>query len=401
MPRLLSLLAIGMAFALCCAAGAAWAQAPAAGNPVRIGFGGALNGNLASYGRSNLFGIEYALKQVNSKGGILGRQVEIVQADDLCTSERAPEAAAKLKSEGLTLILGHTCSGATRNALNVYANTALVISASSTENSLTFDGQNPYFFRTTPYDSAQSKLQVDLIQHLGLKKVAILYHKSNYGEALAKFTAAYIRELPGRPVDIVLEEGVDGGKPNYDDAVASVVNSGADSLVWAGYYPDGSKIAAGLRNAQSGAVIIGPDGLYDQQYIALAGPAAEGTFATAQTDFSESEEAKAAIADHRSRHKDETGAYFFYSIAAAQAMFKAIEAAGSTTDLNAIKKHLTEDTVDTIIGPVRFDARGDVIGALFKVYQVQNGAYQEYQMGGPAAAAASAPAPEAAAPGAQ
>ncbi|MDR2199358.1 MAG: branched-chain amino acid ABC transporter substrate-binding protein [Deltaproteobacteria bacterium] len=362
---------------------------------LKIGFGGALQGNLATYGRSNLFGIEYAVNLINAKGGLLGKQVELVKEDDSCDPSLATSAANKLKSAGLTLILGHTCSGATRSALSVYANSAIVISSSATENSLTFDGLNPYFFRTTPYDSTQSKLQTDLILRLGSKKVAILHDKSDYGKSLADFTAAYIRELPGKPVEIVLEEGVTTNQVSYDSVISAVKNSEADTLVWGGYYSDGSKIAISLREKGVTARLIGADGLRDNQFILLAGPAAEGVFATGQMDFSASEEARAAIADHRSRHKDEMGTYFFYAIAAAQSLFAAVEKTGNATDLNAIKKHLNEDTVDTIMGPVRYDQNGDIIGAFFKVYRVQNGEYVEYgETAAPALPeAAAAPAP--------
>jgi branched-chain amino acid transport system substrate-binding protein len=360
--------------------GVAFAQA------TKVGFGGALNGNLASYGRSNLFGIEYAINQINAKGGLLGKNVELVMQDDSCDPALASSAANKLKSEGLTLILGHTCSGATRSALSVYSNSAIVISSSATENSLTFDGQNPYFFRTTPYDSAQSKLQVDLLVSLGVKKVAILHDKGDYGKSLADFAAAYIRELPGQTIEIVMEEGVTSAAVSYDSVASAVKSSGAEAIIWGGYYSDGSKIATSLRDKQVNAIIIGADGLYDQQFIALGGPATEGAFATGQTDFSTSAEARAAIADHRSRHKDEIGTYFFYSIAAAQTLFAAVEATGNVSDLDAIKRHLTEDTVDTIMGPVRFDARGDIIGAFFKIYRVEGGKYVEYPIPAPQAA---------------
>jgi branched-chain amino acid transport system substrate-binding protein len=345
---------------------------------LKIGFGGALQGNLSTYGRSNLFGIEYAVNQLNAKGGLLGRHVELVLEDDSCDPALATSAANKLKSEGLSLILGHTCSGATRSALSVYGNSAIVISSSATENSLTFDGQSPYFFRTTPYDSAQSKLQVELLSQLGITKVALLHDKGDYGKSLVDFATAYIRELPGKPIDIVLEEGVTTNQVSYDSVVSAVKSSGAQAVIWGGYYSDGSKIAVSLRDKQVGAIIIGADGLYDQQYISLAGPASEGTFATGQTDFSTSEAAKAAVADHRARHKDEIGTYFFYSIAAAQTLFAAVEATGNATDLDSIKKHLTENTVDTIMGPVRYDSRGDIIGAFFKIYRVSDGKFVEY-----------------------
>ena len=152
-------------------------------------------------------------------------------------------------------------------------------------------------------------------------------------------------------------------------------NSQAEALVWGGYYSDASKLAIQMRDKGLETVIIGPDGLYNEQYIVMAGPASEGTIASGQADISGTDAAKAAIADHHTRHQEAPGTYFFYAAGAAQALFAAVEKTGNGTDLDTIKKHLNEDTVETVMGPVRFDAKGDVIGAKFILYEVKNGQF--------------------------
>jgi branched-chain amino acid transport system substrate-binding protein len=101
---------------------------------------------------------------------------------------------------------------------------------------------------------------------------------------------------------------------------------------------------------------------------------------TGQIDISQSPSAMAAIEDHKKRHAEDIGPYFFYAAGAAQALFAAIEKAGSENDLSAIKQHLHEDTVDTVMGPIRFDAKGDIIGAEFNIYVVKNGAFVEVKL---------------------
>ena len=170
------------------------------------------------------------------------------------------------------------------------------------------------------------------------------------------------------------------GEVSYDEIVSLLQAKEADALVWGGYYSDASKLAIQMREKGLETVIIGPDGLYNPEYISLAGPAAEGTIATGQKDLSENDAAQAAIADHKSRHSEEIGPYFFYAIGAAQAVAAAIEKTGNFDDLDAIKKHLTEDTVDTIMGPVRFDAKGDVIGVSFLLYEIRDGKFVEVNL---------------------
>ena len=344
--------------------------------PLRIGYGGALLGNLASYGLSGYYGLEFAVLEANAKGGVLGHEVVIVKEDDGCDPALASSAATKLAGEGLVLISGHTCSGATRSALSVYGNKALVISPSATEVSLTDDGTYPFFFRTTPRDDAQSRLQMQLLKKLGIKKVAVMHDKGDYGKALADLIKADIDKDDA--IEIVMFEGVTSGQVSFDSVISKLKNSGAEVLVWGGYYHDASKLVGQMRNKKVDTIVIGADGLKNEGYVKMAGAAAEGTYATGQVDLTENPLAKAAVEDHKKRYpSEEYGPYYFYAGGGAQALFAAIEKAGSATDLEAIKKHLQEDTVETIMGATRFDEKGDVIGAGFKMYQVKDGQYVE------------------------
>ena len=347
---------------------------------IKIGFGGALLGNLASYGLSGFYGAEYAVLKANAEGGLLGKQIEIVREDDGCDPALASSAATKLMGSGLTVVIGHTCSGATRSALSVYGNNVLTISPSATEVSLTEDGQNPFFLRTTPRDDAQSSLWIKLLKSKGFKKIAVLHDKGDYGKALADLAKAEIDAAPDSGIEIVLFEGVTSGQVSYDSIISKVKNSGAEALLWGGYYNDASKLALQMRDKKVDTVIIGADGLYDERYVKMAGEAAEGSFATGQTDLSQNPRAQAAFEDHKKRHSEDTGTYFLYSAGATEALIAAIAKTGNTTDLATIKKHLNEDTVETAMGPIRFDEKGDVIGAGFKMYEIKGGKFVEVEL---------------------
>lgn len=351
---------------------------------LKIGYGGALLGNLASYGKSGFYGMEYAVLKANAAGGLLGRQVEIISEDDGCDPALASSAAAKLAGTGVKLVLGHTCSGATASALSVYGRNMLLVSPSATEVSLTEDGSNPYFFRTIMRDDAQADLQVEFVQKRGYKKVAILHDKGDYGKALADRAKAGLEKLGG-DVKVVLFEGVTTGQVSYDAVVSKLKNSGADVLLWGGYYSDASKLVTQMRSKQVNTVIVGADGLKNEGYVKMAGEAAEGTFATGPSDLATSSKPSAkvtaALEDHKKRHPtEEIGPYFFYSAAGIEALFAAVEKAGSATDLEAIKKQLQENTADTVMGPVRFDAKGDIVGSQAVMYEIKGGQFVEVEL---------------------
>ncbi|MCK5098713.1 MAG: ABC transporter substrate-binding protein, partial [Desulfobacteraceae bacterium] len=119
------------------------------GDTIKIGAGGVVSGDLAPYGISAVRGYELAIDDLNSKGGILGKKVELIIGDDVCKPEVAVNMAMKLVSDGAQMIAGHVCSGATLAANKIYKDAnLLVVSPASTNDGLTFSGENPNFFRT-------------------------------------------------------------------------------------------------------------------------------------------------------------------------------------------------------------------------------------------------------------
>jgi branched-chain amino acid transport system substrate-binding protein len=336
-----------------------------ADDTLKLGFAGALMGKNSTYGLSNLYGAEYAVGQINAKGGVLGLKVELVILDDDCRPDLAGDVANKLLTQNLNLIIGHSCSGATKAALSVYRNKAIVISGSSTEVSLTDSGQSPYFFRTSPRDDAQAPAQVNYLRKKGFKKIAILHDQGDFGQALAQMVKTLIESKPSG-MEIVIFQGINSEEDSYDGIISLIAEKQADALIWSGYYPQAAKLAVGIRDKGLSTVIIGSEGLLNQSYISQAGTAAEGTVVSGVADRSNLREAQKAVEDHRSRHAEDIGPYFFSTSGAIEALMAAVENTGNSTDLAAIKKHLTEDTVETIMGPVRFDAKGDILGVKFQ-----------------------------------
>jgi branched-chain amino acid transport system substrate-binding protein len=121
---------------------------------------------------------------------------------------------------------------------------------------------------------------------------------------------------------------------------------------------------------------ISDDGVKDNTFIDVAGKYADGVYATGPTDTSSNPLAIKAIADHKAKFGDDPGAFYLNAYAATMAIVNAIEKAGST-DYDALTKALRSNYVETPLGNISFDQKGDVIGFGFSVYQVQNGKFVE------------------------
>jgi branched-chain amino acid transport system substrate-binding protein len=343
---------------------------------IKIGVAGPHSGDLASYGIPTTKAAELVVRDINAKGGILGQKVELLVEDDVCKPEIATNTATKLVSQGVHVVLGHICSGATKAALGIYRDSKLItMSPSATNPPLTQSGDYPNFFRTIASDDAQAKLEVDFaIDVLKLKKIAVLHDKGDYGKGLAEFAREFV-EKSGR-AEVVLYEGVTPGAVDYSAVLQKIKGSGAEAVIFGGYHPEASKIVMLMRKKKMNIIFISDDGVKDVTFIKVAGEYAEGVYATGPKDVSKNPLAIAADEAHKKTYGSDPGAFFLNAYAAAQALLNAIEKAGNT-DYDAVSKTLRTEYVDTPLGKIRFDERGDAIGVGFSMYQVQNGKYVE------------------------
>lgn len=354
----------------------AFLVSPALAETIKIGVAGAHSGDLASYGLPTANAARLVADQINAQGGIRGQQIELLIQDEECKPEKATNVATKLISDGAIAVLGHICSGATKASLPIYTEANLVsISPSATSPELTQSGQYPTFFRTIASDDAQAKLGVDLaLDTLGSKKIALLHDKGDYGRGYAEYARTFIAER-GQG-EVVLFEGLTPGAVDYSAVVQKVRQSGADTIMFGGYHPEASKLVSQLRKKRVQAHFISDDGVKDDTFIKVAGPDAEGVYATGPQDVSDLELNKAARDAHVAKFGSEPGSFFEPAYAAMLALVTAIDKAGST-DSDKIMEVLRTEYVDTNIGTIRFDARGDAEGVGFSMYQVQNGQYVE------------------------
>ena len=342
---------------------------------LKIGVAGAHSGDLASYGMSALRGAEYVVDQINAKGGVLGKQVEIVKGDEQCKPELATNVATKMVTEKIPVVMGHICSGATKAALGIYKDAKVItISPSATNPALTQSGDYPNFFRTIASDDAQARMEVDFAKKKGYKKLAVLHDKGDYGKGLAEFAKKFIEDDPD--LEVVLYEGITPGAVDYSAVIQKIKKSGAEAVIFGGYHPEASKLVSGMRKKKMDTTFISDDGVKDDTFIKVAGKYAEGVFATGPMDVSKNPLAVEATEAHKKKYGEDPGAFYLTGCAATRALLAAIEKAGST-DFDAVKKSLQNDKVDTALGAISFDEKGDAIGVGFAVYEVQNGSYVE------------------------
>jgi branched-chain amino acid transport system substrate-binding protein len=353
------------------------ARQEAAQPDIIIGVAGAHSGDLASFGLPTVNAANLVVDRINAEGGLLGRQIRLVVEDDQCAPDVAANTAAKLVGDRVIAVIGHICSGATNAALEIYTGENIIaISPSSTNPALTKSGNFPTFFRTISPDDAQGALQAEFVaQTLGLRSVAILHDGGDYGRGLATYAQTALQQnFP--QVRVALFEGVTVGAVDYSAIINRVATANVEGVIFGGYHPEASRLVTQMRSQGLDIAFIGGDGVQDQTFIDVAGAAAEGVYATGPRDTADNPIAQQARTAHVARFNEDPGPFFMEGYSAALALTNAIRVAGST-DPQAIMNALRTSQVDTPVGRISFDQRGDATGVGFTVYQVRSGRYAE------------------------
>ncbi len=162
-----------------------------------------LTGDGAAYGIPLQRTVEYTINQLNEKGGINGKKLEIIYEDGKCSGKDASSAANKLINiDKVKIILGGFCSSETLGAAPLAENAKVVmLSPGSSSPAITDAGD--FIFRNWPSDKSQAKLLAEKANQMGLKKVGIIGEKSDYAVGLS---TAFIQTFTGLGGQTVLEE---------------------------------------------------------------------------------------------------------------------------------------------------------------------------------------------------
>jgi branched-chain amino acid transport system substrate-binding protein len=347
-----------------------WAMTTAASQShaeVKIGLAAPLTGPYAWAGGVTERGAEVAISDLNASGGVLGEQIEMITADDYCDGEQAVAAADKLVAATVVAVFGHQCSNAAIPASEIYSDAGiLMITAGATNPKLTEQGL-ANVFRTVGRDDLQGRIAGDLLaDHWGSRPIAVLHDGQVYGIGLAQETKKRLNE---RGIAEAMFEAVEPGKPDYWDIVQKMRAKGVEVLYFGGYQAEAALIIRQAREHGYELQLVAGDGISNEDFGLIAGPASDGTLMTNSPLPSGAEVAELA-ARFTEGLRPPFGIY-----AAFQVWAQAVEKAG-TFETKLVAAALRGHQFDTVLGRIGFDQKGDVAGHETFVWHVwKDGTY--------------------------
>lgn len=330
--------------------------------PLKVGYIGGASGFSAAFGVPTRQGVEAAAKDINEKGGIAGRQVEIVVADDKGDPNTSQTTMRRLASDGIKFVVSGSSSAATLAHQTVSAQSKVLVVSPIGSDPAIIDKQEgtPWYFVNVPSNTALGEAVADhAIKDGTIKSVAVFKRDDAYGVSTsAGFIAAV--ESGGLKVLNTVTYPVD--RKEFGSDLVNVLGGSPDALFLSGYAEDSGLIAKQARAAGFSGPILGTSPMTSPQYIEVAGgAAADNTFvSTASALLVESnsnpeqlEFAKAWADEYGNRPND-------YQLAAYDSLFalkNAIEKAGKV-DAEAARDALLSEEFDGVSGHVAFDDRG-------------------------------------------
>lgn len=323
---------------------------------VVIGGVAPLTGEAATFGTSTKQGYDLAIEEWNAKGGVLGKQVKLVFADDKGDPAEGATVFTKLiEQDKACAILGTVMSKVSLAGAPICQAAKIpMIATASTNPKVTEVGDS--IFRACFIDPFQGTVGAKFaFDGLKAKKAACLFDVGNdYTKGLSEFFKAKFTALGG---EVVGFEGHATGTSDFKAQLTKVLASKPDVLYISDYYSDVAIIAKQARELGFKGPMIGGDGWDSPKLVEIAGNAVEGCFFT--NHYSKDDKAPIVqdfVKKYTAKYNAAPDALAALAYDAANIMLDAIGRAGST-DGAAIKGALVKTDLRVVTGQVKFDAQ--------------------------------------------
>ena len=249
-----------------------------AADTIKIGLSGPFTGGSAPMGVSMRDGVKLAAAEINAKGGVLGRQLQLIERDDEAKNERGVQIAQELiNKEQVVATVGFINTGVSLASQRFYQEAKIPVMNNVATGSIVTkqfpDAPDNYIFRNSANDSIQCAMIADEVVRRKFTKVAILADSTNYGQlgkddlekALAKkgLVAVTVEKYNIKDVDMTPQ-------------LLKSKQAGADVVITYGIGPELAQIANGMEKLGWKVPMMGSWTLSMGNFIDNAGKNADG-----------------------------------------------------------------------------------------------------------------------------
>ncbi|MBW2969888.1 penicillin-binding protein activator [Candidatus Woesearchaeota archaeon] len=332
-----------------------------------------LSGDCAEYGEVVRDGILIAVEEINAKGGINGKQVEVIFEDDKCTAKDATTAVQKLIDvDGVKVVFGGAASSETLGAAPIVEQAKVIlISAISSSPDITNAGD--FVFRTYPSDAYSASVAAEYAFKQGWKRAAVFSEQKDYSQGLRRIFKESFTKAGG---EIVADEVYASDDADFRAQVLKIKDSKPDVVV---VYPQtdvkGLALVKQLKENGVNQQLIGAEILVAKGSVEKDPALLEGLIGLELGLDDKNPKSSALFAKYRKEKGQEPPLSPVFMASAYDDVFLIADAVSEVgLDAEKIRDWLYNvKDWDGALGKVSIDKNGDPILKNFLVKQVQDG----------------------------
>ena len=344
-------------------------------NEINIGANFEITGNVANYGGMALDGLKLAIKQANDEGGINGKKINLIVADNKSEASEAANAATKLIStDKVKVLVGPATTS------NVLATTQIatdnkipLIAPTGTSPKITVEnGQvKPFIFRSCFIDPLQGDVMATFASKTLQAKTAAVFidSSSDYSKSLGQVFKEKFEAAGGK---VLIEEAFLQKDQDFKSTLTKIKAANADVIFVPAYYEEVGKIVKQARELGITVPMLGTDGWDDAKLVEIAGAASlDNTFFS--THYSaQDKEVQGFVEAFKAEYNKDANVFAALGYDAGKMLIDAIKRAGSD-DPEKIRKAL-EETKDLQVatGTITIDKNHDPIKSAV-ILEMKNG----------------------------
>ncbi len=245
-------------------------------NVIKIGGNFELTGGVANYGKQAVNGIQLAIKQANASGGVLGKQISLILADNKSEAAEATNAITKLITQDkVVAVFGPATSSNTLATVQVSQDNKIpVITPTGTNEKITVDNgkTRPYAFRSCFIDPLQGTIMGNFASNTLKAKTAVMYidNSSDYSKGLAKSFETVFTQNGGK---VLGQEAFLQKDQDFKSTLTKIKALNPDVVFLPAYYEEVGKILKQAREMGMNMPFLGTDGWDDSKVVEIAGAA--------------------------------------------------------------------------------------------------------------------------------
>jgi branched-chain amino acid transport system substrate-binding protein len=350
------------------------------GNTFKVGVITSLTGSNAAFGQAHKNGYTIALEEINAKGGLLGKQIELDYYNDQSRPDQAVQGVSKLVDQDrVPIVLGAYSSESTRAIVPVMTQKQIPLMIPTSVADNVMESNSPWIFRICAGSGSYATATLDFLKNNGNpKKLAIVAENTNFGQANTK---SMTEAAKAAGLDVVDSESYQASSPDYKSLLQRVKGKNPEVIYFASYLLDASTL---MR--QSEQLDLNP------KYYTSAGTGfAAAEFPTTDKGAGKFAEYTFSVSQWLPSAKWKGSQEFdqkYFKLAGSHPAYHAMEAYAvllvaaaainnaKSDQAQAIRDAIRQvDLAETPFGPVKFDAHGQNQHPVL-ITQVQGGQYK-------------------------